>query len=205
MKLIVITPEHSIADELHMVTDMLAAGLPTLHIRKPDFSPADYRNYIAAIPEEFHERIVIHGAFELINEFKLSGVHLNSAMRMDKERWPQLPASQLSTSFHSWQEIEENAFPFRYVFISPVFDSISKQEHPAAISLTGAKATREKVLQKTDYCPQIIGLGGISAAQINLLHHYGFDGVAVLGSIWTSSDPLSAFHGIMTATDALKH
>jgi thiamine monophosphate synthase len=39
----------------------------------------------------------------------------------------------ISGSFHSWEEIRANRFPYTYVFISPVYDSISKAGYKAAI------------------------------------------------------------------------
>jgi thiamine-phosphate pyrophosphorylase len=95
-----------------------------------------------------------------------------------------LPTTDISTSFHSWQEIKENNHPYKYVFISPVFDSISKKDYKAGIDLLGATTVKNELAESGKYCPGIIGLGGVDAQSIKTLHEYGFDGAAMLGAIW---------------------
>jgi len=196
MKSIIITPEKTGSDETALVNQMLANGLDGLHIRKPYFNANDYRAYINQIAEQYRSRLVIHGHFELADELKLAGIHLSEAMRKDPLVWEQIrdiPPSKIATSFHSWDEIQSNEFRYRYVFISPVFDSISKPGYKAGISLEGARATKQNLASRNKYCPGIIGLGGVAPEQISILHQNGFDGAAMLGAIWESKDALGGF------------
>ena len=193
MKLIIITPEKTGPDETALVNQMLANGLDVLHIRKPYYSANDYSAYINQIAEQYRSRLVIHGHFELADELKLGGIHLSEAMRKDSLVWEQIrdiPPSKIATSFHSWDEIQSNEFMYRYFFISPVFDSISKPGYKAGIDLAGARATKQKFLSENKYCPGIMGLGGVGPEQISILHQNGFDGAAMLGAIWDSKDAL---------------
>jgi thiamine-phosphate pyrophosphorylase len=198
MELIVITPEEMLEDELEIVNDMFANGLHALHIRKPSFTADDYRNYIKAVQIKHHGRIVIHGHFELFREFWLDGIHLNAAARNDAVVWVQIKQlsirhSSISTSFHSWQEIEENEFEYRYAFISPVFDSISKTGYKGSIDINGVMETKQKLKSLHKYCPKIFGLGGVGPRQLKTLHVHGFDGAAMLGAIWNNEFSFAMF------------
>jgi thiamine-phosphate pyrophosphorylase len=194
--LIIITPDNTWEDEIEIVNKMLANGLQRLHIRKPMFTADDYRNYIKSVRRKYHSYIVIHGCFELYRELRLGGIHLNTAARNDTLIWDQvkdIPSSAISASFHSWQEVLENEFHYRYVFISPVFDSISKPGYKSAIDLNGAVEIKQKLLSAHRYCPQIVGLGGVGPQQLHILREHGFDGGAMLGSIWDSAFPFVMF------------
>ena len=66
------------------------------------------------------------------------------------------------------------------MFLSPIFDSISKVGYSHAF-------TREQLLDaKSRHLinEEIIALGGIAQETIPLAAQYGFGGVAVLGSLW---------------------
>jgi thiamine-phosphate pyrophosphorylase len=196
MKLIVITPDKVTPDETAIINQLFAHGLTRLHIRKPGFSAHDNRDYISQIAPEYHQHLVLCNSFELWPEFHLGGVHLNSHMRHQQgaaAAVAKIEPALMSTSFHSWQEIMENTFPYGYVFISPVFDSISKVGYKAAIDLAGANTTKARFADEGKYCPELIGLGGVEESRITALHDYGFDGCAMLGAIWSAADPVSAF------------
>ena len=163
MKIIIISPEELIKHETETVNDLFRSGLQRFHLRKPEFDTSDYRRYIKAIEPEFHSRIVLNGSFELYNDFELGGIHLNSNARRDealRKKLAHLPANIFSTSYHTWQKILENDFRFGYVFISPVFDSISKKEYKSNIDPYGAGKTKQKLAEQKRYCPGIVALGG---------------------------------------------
>jgi thiamine-phosphate pyrophosphorylase len=206
MLLIIITPEVNTPNEIDIINQLFAKGLQRLHIRKPHFTIDEYRGYIKAIDQQYHSKLVLCGAFELWNEFKLGGVHLNSEMRNDEQIWDSIedvPVSALSTSFHSWDEIVENGFPYKYVFIGPVFDSISKADHLAAVELAGAKETKAKISEAGKRCPALIALSGVGVTDMKFLHKNGFDGAAMLGTIWQSNNPVITFNAAMNAISGL--
>ena len=204
MELLLITPPRTKENELSLVQHFLERGLHKLHIRKPAYETCDYERYIKAIPASFHHRLVIHGAFELVNSFPSTGVHLRSDDRQNTallQSVQQLKPASLSTSFHGWQEIMENTTHYDYVFISPVFDSISKQGYKAAIDLGGHRQLSEWALKHKKQLPRIAGLGGVSAATLLQLYENGFEGAALLGAIWESADPIAAFSTLQQAND----
>ena len=200
MKILVLSQEQHVFRETEIVNELFDQGLQLFHLRKPSFSESDYRGYIKEIKATYRSRIVIHGNYHLMEELGLNGIHLNEAARNNPEvrkQISQISPNVISTSFHSWQEILENDFRYRYVFISPVFDSISKQGYTANIELEGAKKTKEELQISNRYCPEIIGLGGVEAEGLKTLHQFGFDGGALLGSIWKSEHPTEQFKMIM--------
>ena len=82
-------------------------------------------------------------------------------------------------SRHSIKELE-NIADYEYVFLSPIFDSISKTGYIHAFTsedLLNAKSAG--LINK-----QVIALGGINAENIPIARQYGFGGVAVIGALW---------------------
>lgn len=207
MHITVITPENDIRKELELINEMFKNGLQRLHLRKPENSTEENRKYIKAIAPEYHNRIIITNSYELFNEFELGGIHLNGSARRNEElrkKIDYIPPGLISTSYHTWQKIVENDFPFGYVFISPVFDSISKKEYKANIDPLGAMKTKQKLLNQNKHCPQIIGLGGVGINEIRPLHDYGFDGAALLGTLWMSGNPVATFTKALSVAHSLE-
>ena len=76
---------------------------------------------------------------------------------------------------------------FSYAFLSPVFDSISKADYKAKqFDLSLRKKTSTK----------LIALGGITEENQYRAIDMGFDGVAMMGSIWNSEDKIKTFKNI---------
>lgn len=167
---IAITKPEFIAGESQQIEQLLDHGFDFVHIRKPDASLRDVKNLIENIPYRLRKRLKLHGHFELLNEFNLGGAHLNS-------RCPVAPpaASHLSRSCHSLQEVEK-AEGMDYLFLSPIFDSISKTGYKSAFNLDEIKG---KIAGKN-----VIALGGVTEDKIPLLRNAGFIGAAMLGAAW---------------------
>jgi thiamine-phosphate pyrophosphorylase len=100
----------------------------------------------------------------------------------------------LSASFHGWEEIRETENQFDYLFISPVFDSISKKGYEACIDLEQAIGVKKQL-----GFTKIVGLGGVAANNLASLEDYGLDGAALLGTIWQSANPEKAFEAVVQA------
>ena len=98
-------------------------------------------------------------------------------------------AAMLSVSCHSLEELSAHKAKFDYLFLSPIFDSISKKGY-------SGRFTREQLLEARDnglIDKKIIALGGITAGNIPIIRDLGFGGVAVLGSVWFSPSPVTSF------------
>jgi len=182
MKWIIITSPEFLSGEAIFIDKLFSQGLDLLHLRKPEASLEAYNQLLIQIPEQWHSRIVLHEHFKLAEEYKLHGIHLN-------RRCSQVPDSfrgSISCSCHTLGEVKKQKDSKDYVFLSPIFDSISKVGYHAAFSPTSLKqAAIENIIDE-----KVIALGGITANNISLVKEWHFGGVAFLGDIWKRmSDP----------------
>ncbi|MDR2682656.1 MAG: thiamine phosphate synthase [Dysgonamonadaceae bacterium] len=194
-KLIVITAEAIFEGEAATLNRLFDRGMAILHLRKPFTAEAEIRNLLEQIDKRFHGRIVLHDRFSLLDTFRLKGVHLN----WRNPTPPQQKGISVSCSCHSLEELRAAA-KFDYVFLSPIFESISKTGYVSAFShetLQSAKASgwiNERV----------IALGGISPETIPLALEYGFGGVAVLGALWGDFPKTKDEDALMKRFDELR-
>ncbi len=180
MKLIVITPPTFFIEEDKILTTLFEEGLDYLHLRKPDTAPMYSERLLTLIPETYHKRIVTHEHFYLKEEFKLMGIHLNGR----NPNPPEFYRGHISCSCHSVEEVKKRKSGCNYVFMSPIFDSISKQNYLSTYSAEEIrKAAKAGIIDK-----KVIALGGVDADTIPLIKDYGFGGVAVLGDLWNRFD-----------------
>lgn len=180
MKLIVLTTPTFFVEENQIITALFEEGLEILHLRKPDTAPMYSERLLTLIPEEYHKRIVTHDHFYLKEEFNLMGIHLNSR----NPREPDGYKGQVSCSCHSIKETKTEKELCNYVFMSPVFDSISKEEYHSAYSPEEIRqAVNEKIIDK-----RVMALGGICAENIPQIKDYGFGGAVILGDLWKRFD-----------------
>ena len=181
MKLILITTPTFFTEEDQILTALFEEGLEVLHLRKPGADPLYAERLLSLIPSLYHKRIVIHDHFYLAKEFGLMGIHLN-------HRSPEIPEGyqgHISCSCHSIDDVRRRKGPCDYVFLSPIFDSISKNNYSSAYSRTQLlQAAKAGIIDR-----KVIALGGINAS--NLLHvkELGFGGAAVLGDVWSRFEP----------------
>jgi thiamine-phosphate pyrophosphorylase len=188
-KIIVITPEHFLRNEITFVCKLFDSGLAILHIRKPSANSEELKNYLEKIPKKYYNRIVLHNHYELIKEFNLKGAHLTGKSRTSKKQISFVTRSKIkiiSSSFHSVKEINLNRRKYEYMFLSPVFDSISKANYKSNFDLEKLKYFLKKKIN-------IIALGGISDKNIKSVQQIGFSGVATLGFIWESKNAVKSY------------
>ena len=197
MKIIVITRPDFFEEEARDITLLFSAGLEILHLRKPGASRAAVEHLLHQLPSEYLGRIVTHEHFELVSSQGLKGIHLNG-------RNPEVPADyagHISCSCHSLQEVAERGALCSYVFLSPIYDSISKQGYAAAY-------TRESLLRAQQagiINQQVMALGGISLECLPEVKSLGFGGAVLLGDVWgkDESDFLPHFLRLQSLASSL--
>lgn len=187
MKTIIITSPSIIQDEAIICNSLFANGLEILHLRKPGADQAVYEHFIRQIEPRYRNRIVIHDYYPLAAEYQLHGIHLKSGKAKEYINYPE---HRISISCHSVAEI--NALPFRpaYCFLSPVFDSISKQ---------GYNSRFMELPDLSQLSVPVIALGGITPDKITSCRLACFEGEAALGYIWEKpEEALSRFIRLKT-------
>ncbi len=177
MKLLLLSTPDFFVEEDQIISALFDEGLDILHLRKPDAEPVYSERLLTLLPQECHKHIVVHEHFYLCQEFGLRGIHLSSAH-------PAPPASfsgQLSRSCHSLADLPTSREGMDYVFLSPIFDSISYPDRHAAYTDEELRsATRRGIIDR-----KVIAAGGINADTLPRLRDYGFGGAVVLGDLWT--------------------
>lgn len=173
MKLIAITSECGSEGETDKIAAILDSGFYCVHVRKPHFSDDVMRSYLNAIPQKYLERITLGSHIHLANEFAVGGIHYKSDMTLPAFKPEGLRTSK---SCHSIKEVKEFAVKTDYVFLSPIFNSISKCGYTSNFDERQMKNYSRQGLLKN-----VVALGGITASALPLLKGIGFYGAAFLG------------------------
>ncbi|AFD08865.1 thiamine phosphate synthase [Solitalea canadensis] len=195
-KLFVISPEETKNHEAKIFTSLLNEGVHYIYLRKrADYSIDAIKELVENIPVDLHPRIIVSSShYTLKREFAVQ-LHLKG---IDRNKLA-VGNNWFSTSVHSvndWLNLKEQ---YNYTFLSPVFNSISKANYYSAFNLRElTKEIRQHKFEK-DNLSKLVALGGIDAESITKLKNSGFDGAAILGSIWQSKDPVEAFKQIRKA------
>ena len=175
-RLIVITQPSFISDEGMLINTLFENGIDRVHIRKPGASGEEHRRLIEKIDGRWHDRWSLHDCHDVAVEYGC-GVHLNGRNPYP----PQIEGGVvLSASCHSLAEVVERKKVCDYVFLSPIFDSISKQGYCSAFTEDDIKkATQSGIVDS-----RVMALGGVSLGNLNRVKAMGFGGAALLGEVW---------------------
>ncbi|SEJ13730.1 thiamine-phosphate pyrophosphorylase [Dyadobacter sp. SG02] len=186
--------------EAGMINGLFAQGLARLHVRKPAAAEADLRGLLEQIDPKFRGRIALHQHHALAEAFGITRLHFTEsnrlAQRADTFEGLKRNGFKISTSIHNPADVEKLSHCFDYAFLGPVFDSISKKNYKAAL-------TGDSSLNRFNFPGKLIALGGIDDTRLDLVASLGFDGVAVLGAIWTEpANAVTAFRALASALAA---
>ncbi|MCH5177726.1 MAG: thiamine phosphate synthase [Prevotellaceae bacterium] len=193
MKLILLTPPTFFVEEHIIINALFEEGLDILHIRKPDSEPIFCERLLKLIDSRWHKRIVVHDHFYLKPEFGLKGIHLN-------QRNPQPPKNyrgQLSRTCHTFDEVQQWKAKCDYVFLSPIFDSVSRSGHQSPFTPKSLEEAAERGIIDR----KVVAVGGVTPNNLGLIRNLGFGGAAVLGDIWTRFD----FHSSSSYKELINH
>lgn len=202
MRLIVISNSTKFESELKIIPRLFDSGMETFHLRKPKFSARRMNKYLRKFPKEHLNKVVIHTHHRLAIKFKLKGIHITEKQKRKKLiTWLKLKILKslrpltVTSSFHSISDLMRDKKSYDYVFLSPLFDSISKKGYRSSFNETILKNSLAKCHHT------VIAMGGIKQQNIHIAKEYGFSGVAVLGSIWEEKDkdPIDSFKEVKEA------
>lgn len=207
MKLIVISSSSEIENEAQIITSLFEAGLDHFHLRKHKLSTRKTRELLKAIPEHFHNRIIIHSHHNLARAFNLKGIHLTkSHIKRKYKTWFSIKLIQLknpgiiiTTSFSNIGQLfeKDHRYEYTYVFLSPIFDSLNSKFQGGF-----TEHSLKSAVSKTSF--KIVARGGVDVNAIEKSSEIGFDGLAFYSSIWKKKNPLIAFNAIVEKFQELK-
>jgi thiamine-phosphate pyrophosphorylase len=195
LKIVVFTRPEKDLTEHNDIKRLFEAGMQTLHIRKPKFKKEEMEELILSIPKEYHRQIVLHSHYGLVIKYKLKGIHFKRKMLsmpflvklkifFYKTRQSEVT---FSSTFHSLRTLSANNLKLDYAFLSPVFKSVSKVNYgPNFILSNIADAIRGSGVK-------VYALGGIEEDRLELVRETGFNGIGLLGAIWSNSHPVIKF------------
>lgn len=163
--------------EAALINGLFAEGMQRFHLRKEGAERKDYEQLLGGIDPEYLERIALHQFHELAPDFGIRRLHFPEWKRRQSTATDlaRLSGYTLSTSIHNLNQLTD-LDNFNYSFYGPVFQSISKKDYPSVVPegfrLPGSGRTR------------LIALGGVDPDKTALVKQMGFEGLAVLGSLW---------------------
>ena len=176
MRIVAITSPKVMDEDVYLIKGLLAKGIDTIHLRKPESDIHACRKVLEALTPEQRARIIIHDYPELYEEFSLKGIHVNKNV-------PSLPhdyKGYRTRSCHSLEEVQRYKEEYDYVFLSPIFDSISKVGYRSGF-------TKEELLEASAMGiidRKVIALGGVTFDKIPYLKKLNFGGAAMIGGIY---------------------
>jgi thiamine-phosphate pyrophosphorylase len=194
--IIIITPEVTQPGEIEVLRELINDYTPRIHIRKPSFTEQEYRKYLKAFDLDELKRVVIHEHHQLAYEFPtLSGIHWKEETRKNSGKADKR-GGVVSSSFHTLEEIHKEGAAFEYVFLSPIFDSISKSGHVSNFTLETCSKELETLHQQHPSL-KVMALGGITEKNIKSVKFAGFDGAALIGAFWQAENPVEYYHRLV--------
>ncbi len=177
MAIIISSPKY-LPNEADAVNSLFENGMNIFHLRKPNSNYFELEELLAKINPDFYSRITIHYYFKFVNKFNIGGVHF-SLNSFTPKIITQFIGKRISVSCHTLDEIINLRFNFDYVFLSPIFESISKKNYKSKFVFAELKKSLAKEKQN-----KVIALGGITPQNQPQAKAIGFAETAVLGYLW---------------------
>lgn len=182
--MIIISKPEFCEGESETLNALFAAGMPCLHLRKPNATNLQMHTLLTSIDVMYHNRIMLHSHYHLTEVFNLKGIHFTEKTKSEMQNWQHVAAVK-SMAVHVLDAL--NAVPecIDYVLLSPIFPSVSKQNYSKqwdAVALKNAL--------NNDRNFRLVALGGVTVNNFEIVLGMGFDDFALLGSIWCTNKDL---------------
>lgn len=207
MKLVLLSESKTKAGEAELVTTFFDNGLDLFHLRKPELTMNEMNDYLQEIPKKYWPQIVLHSHYPLAIKYNLAGIHIGRRTKKKSSLRTRLLMMfykfrnrhlSVSTSFSNLSNLFEDNRPYDYVFLSPIFDSISKSGYQSGFVHHNLKIALNKTTHK------VYALGGVSKENIKSIFDMGFQGMVLSGIIWQSDDKVEIFKEIVKEKEALE-
>ena len=177
--------------EMDIIRSFLKNEDALFHLRRYDWEEGQVADFLSQFTNEELEKIVLNHHHFLATEFGINRLHFSEQDRreIDEEKLQRFADAGfiLSTSVHELETFNKLPACFTYAFLSPVFDSISKEGYKA---VSFDLSHRRKDVK-------LIGLGGVTKDNYKKVYEMGFDGVAFLGGVWNSEQPFKVINSLV--------
>ncbi|MBD5244369.1 MAG: thiamine phosphate synthase [Barnesiella sp.] len=188
----------TIAEEVQMAIE---GGCRWVQLRMKDASDEEVRAVaLELIPmcQETDTFLIIDDRVELVNELKVSGVHLGKE-DMDPLEARELlgPHAIIGITANTAQDIiKYKGKDVDYVGLGPVHFTTTKKKLAPELGGDGVRHVVEEVRKAGVELP-IVAIGGLTIDDIEPLMASGVNGVAMSGSIINSADPVAYTSEVM--------
>lgn len=189
--MIVISPPQQMPGEQKWIHALFKEGLSLLHVRKPGMDRELMQQWLEGIDPAFRDRLVLHQHHDLARELGISRLHYPEHMRAQINPEQLLIDMVYSTSVHEIEIFNRLPEYYRYAFIGPVYESISKPGYRPATSFT------DQLPERSNRDIALVALGGINLHTMQMLVDKDFQDLGVLGSIWCRENPVYAWQQMM--------
>ena len=176
MKIIAITTPKVTTTDALIIKSLLDQGIYSIHLRKPESTIEECRELLSQLSDAERAKIVVHDFPQLYEEFSLKGIHINKNITSLPDGYNGFK----TRSCHSFEEIEKYKDEYDYIFLSPIFDSISKVGYRAGFR----KEELQEASMKGIIDEKVVALGGVIFESIAYLKGLNFGGVAMIGGIY---------------------
>ncbi|MDB5271663.1 MAG: thiamine phosphate synthase [Chitinophagaceae bacterium] len=148
------------------------------------------KRWLEQLPAEEQKQIILHSHWSLADEFELKGLHFGASvlkdMRTEEQQDWWLYAKKkgltISSSVHDQEEIHRLPLGVDEVWLSPIYESISKAGYQAAFTASQFDTWTKNIQQQKQ--AKVFALGGVKAEHLNELKQRGFYGAVALGTVW---------------------
>lgn len=191
--------KYSIAEEVQMAIE---GGCRWIQLRMKDASDSEVRNVaMELIPmcRETDTFLIIDDRVELVNELKVSGVHLGKN-DMDPLEARELlgPHAIIGITANTADDIlRYKGKDVDYVGLGPFRHTTTKQKLSPILGLEGYESIITQVREAGMDIP-IVAIGGVTSDDIEPLLATGVNGIAMSGAIINATDPVDYTQKLMT-------
>lgn len=195
MKLIVYSLPYKVTNEADKINHLFNEGLKEFHLRKPTFKKQEIEELILNIDSKYWSKIIIHSNYNLAKKYNLKGIHVPNNFFdgvvgiFRKMQYQSIKA--IYTSVFSCNKIKAIKFPFKKVFLGPLYKHFSATQTVPNFNIFELK----EVLHQSNY--PIVAMGGVNINNYNELSNLKFEGVVLQSAIWKSDDYINAFNAFM--------
>ena len=200
-KLHYITQGSSAKEHLENIQKACNAGAELVQLRLKNVSDKKFlklANEAREITSHFQTRLIINDHYKIAKEVKADGVHLGKT-----DSCPTVARKYLYT----WQIIGGTANTLQdcetliekevdYISLGPFRFTTTKDNLPPVLGLNGYTAILDILKTETP----IIGVGGITTADVKAILETGISGIAVSGEITRDFNTIRVFNELLNAS-----